>query len=328
MTTPQPRDMPVAVPGMWPYDAPIIGDGASTPRIRAISAVLAAQMADFPGVRAFRAAYLGGELLSADQVDTWIKTRPESSHDHRPAEWLCDLAIEDLIAVADGSYIIPAPLIERARTTTRHNDDAPYITRRWLVYATPKYDHAREPIHAAHGILDTLRTLARTLVEYFAVDLGVDEYGNDRKIRLWQEAQATTFILTGYAPLVPEDAFPLPARSGRRQTDKHAQLAAFVAHHDVLGTAPAERLAQWNERFPQWAYKNTTNFGWDSRQAIARQPTHTAAEVKTAFEEKRRQMGGTTSAIWGGEIDQLLEDAKRRSETHSETHSETQEEEG
>lgn len=311
--TPPSQDMSVMIPGMWPYDAPIIGDGPSTPRIRAISVVLAAQAAEFPEVQEFRDAYLGGKLLSADHVETWIKSRPESSHDHSPAEWLCNIAIDDLIAVADGSYIVPTSLIEQARHA-RPNDNVPSITTRRLFYATPKYEHANEPIRAAHGILDTLRTVARTLVDYFTVDLGVDDWGNKRKIRLWREAQAASFILTGYTPLLPEDAFPLPARSGRRQTEKHLQLAAFMAHQDVLGTSPAERLALWNERFPQWAYKNTTNFGWDSRQAVARQPTYSAAEIKTAFEEKRRQMGGTKTAIWGGEIEQLLEDAKRRSE--------------
>lgn len=56
-----------------------------------------------------------------------------------------------------------------------------------------------------------------------------------------------------------------------------------------------------------------------NQQAVARQPTCTAAEFKAALEEKRRQMGGTKSAIWGSEVEQLLEDAERRSEAQGET---------
>ncbi|HEY7094954.1 MAG TPA: hypothetical protein VH393_17355 [Ktedonobacterales bacterium] len=293
------------IPGMWPYGRDILGDGEGSPRVRAISVALAAQIWNWADVSAFRAKHLDGGLLAADQVYKWIKTRPECE---RPPVWyLNNIPIDRLVAVADGSYLIPAALIAEARRNSAGG--APSANTRLLFFSTPQYKHASEPIHESGGVLDTLRQLAQ--------DMAQDYDG------LWEEWQAVTSILTGYAPLVPADAFPLPVRSGRRQTDKHLQLAAFTADQDALQTAPVNRLAAWNERFPQWTYKNTTNFGWDSRQALRRllqqdeaepvaEREYTAEEISIAHAEKRQQMGGRKAAVWGGEISKLLDDAKAR----------------
>lgn len=282
----------IQVPGMWPYDADILSDEPSTTRLRAISVVWAAQAARFPDVREFRHKYLGDTLLAADQVESWVTTLPESSRP--PARWLCNIPIERLIAVADGSYIVPKDIMEEAWQNSRDESVAPTTRMRYLIYAIPTNDKASEPIRAAGGVLDTLRGIALRLVKFH----GGDDGG------LWHEAQATTFVLTGYVPLVPFGAFPLPARSGRRQTEKHLQLAAFKAQQDALKTPPAEQLAIWNARFPQWSYKNTTNYGWDSRQALARLPVYTPEHLKVAasFAEKQRQQLHEASAAQDSEM--------------------------
>jgi hypothetical protein len=244
------------VPGMWPPDADVTAEGPADPRTRAISIFWAAWLSDRGPVRKFRTEQLGGGPLKPQDVDSWIKSQPESKQ-RRTARWLCNIPMDHLLRIQDGSYIIPADVMEKIGEHVPDDDEAPRREGRWLLYATPEREEARVPIPVAGGILDTLRSLGRYLVKQ-------EMHG------LWKEAQAVTYVLTGYAPLVSERAFPLPSRSGRRQTEKHLQLAAFTAQEVMDGLPLAGRLAEWNRRFPHWAYKNTTNFGWDSRQAVRR----------------------------------------------------------
>lgn len=262
---------PVEIPGMWPYDADIIGKGAGYPRLRAISVVLAAEASKREDVRQFRERYLGGKLLAANEMRGWFESLPEGTRP--PARWFTNIPEERLIAVADGSCIIPAELMAQIINTANPSEAPGYFTRA-LYFASPEaftatYDfwYQCAPIRQAGGVLDTLRQLADRL----ASDAG-PRLATEKDTR-WTPAPAATFVLTGYAPLVADAAYPLPARSGRRQTDKHLQLAAFTAMREAERRTLAARMAEWNSRFPQWPYKNTTNFGWDSRQAIRRLKT-------------------------------------------------------
>ena len=148
-------------------------------------------------------------------------------------------------------------VMARIQDLRSKGEGEPYWNSRQLYFATPEYADANVSVPVAHGVLDTLWSLS--------LDLAGDLMQSD-----WEPSQATTFVLTGYAPLVPQSAYPLPARSGRRQTEKHLQLAAFTAQKEAEGLPLADRLAEWNQRYPRWAYRNTTNFGWDSRQAERR----------------------------------------------------------
>lgn len=322
----------LGIAGMWPYGADILGNGPGTPRIRAISVVWAAQAAQQWEVIRYRTDVLGGSLLPADEIDTWLKTRPESKNPY--AYWLHNIPVERLKRVDDGSYIIPAEIMAEAAGNRGDDNELPSARTRILLYATPDHEWLSETIRSTGGILDTLRTIARDLV-----DLNTQVAPADIAVqKLWKEEHAATFVLTGYVPLVPEEAFPLPVRSGRRQTDKHLQLAAFTAQREAEGVSLAQRLTKWNERFPQWRYKQVTNFGWDSRQALRRllpssdpnqeeqeqgrdlaaeggigiEKEYTAQEKAIAHAELARQHGGKHRASWTADTGRLLDEAQAR----------------
>ncbi len=315
------------IPGMWPSSTDIFGDGPSTPLIRAISVMLAAK-ASTPEVMRFREEHLPqGKLLRATEVDTWIKGQPEMKH--QPVKWLCNIPFGRLETIENGDYVIPKNLIERAKQIGEvgrldpYYDVDPRMDTRLFTYATPECERAREFICEYGGVLDKLHRIVYHLLWFQG--------------SLWQEAQAATFILTGYIPLVPKEAFPLPSRPGRRQTEKHLQLAVFTAQKDADSAPLNTRLVDWNRRFPHWAYKQATTFGGDSRQAQRRlmslipspRPVlieneeevaavesielgYTGAEVAAAIAEKRLQQGGKMGPMWSSEIPRLLIDAKQR----------------
>lgn len=266
------------VPGMWPYDARVSGDGLGTPRLRAISVALAAAaITGNDDVARFRANHLGGNLLQAENVDTWIKAQSELKQE--PALWLCNIPKGLLVAMPDGSYIIPAHLMrdakmngEKVRMVRQDPDlevavdlDLPRADTRDLHYATPKFEDTSVAICEYGGVFDELRTLACRLVSFQQAGFGAP---------LWKEAQAATFILTGYAPLVPEQYFQqyfrLPSRPGRRQTAKGLELAAFATLRLAERVPPAQQFSEWNSRFPIWAYKDLPRFAYDGREAQRR----------------------------------------------------------
>jgi hypothetical protein len=297
---------PPQVPGMWAYRAAISGDGPGTPRMRAISVVLAAQAGMLGEVSKFREEYLEGKLLPADQVLQWVTKQPENALP--PVWYLSDVPLDRLTAVADGSYIIPRDVVAEVSKNTR-----------LLFFATPKYEAAHEAIHKTGGVLDTLRNVARELVEFYTPVAPADEHVPS----LWKPEHAVTFILTGYVPLVTEQQYyGLPSRPGRRQTAKTLELAAFVAVRDAEGVTPEEQFSEWNSLFPAWAYKDLPHFAYDGRESLRRLedvdelPTlpvheHTAEELVAAHAEQQRQTGRRI-AVWGSDIDRLLEDAKQR----------------
>lgn len=121
----------------------------------------------------------------------------------------------------------------------------------------------------------------------------------------WSEAQAALFVLTGLTPMITtmqsevQQNLELPGMSRivltvdpslsprevtdrfraarktfyqhrhRELSDKHVQLALFAAL-DAPEDTVAARMATWNNRFPDWAYKQESNFSRDSLQAQRR----------------------------------------------------------
>jgi hypothetical protein len=175
----------------------------------------------------------------------------------------------------DDSYIIPAQIMRAAKEngeTVRKlrqdpdlklivDSEVPRADTRDLHYATPEFEDASVAIREYGGVFDELRTVARHLVRFEQAGFGAP---------LWKEAQAATFVLTGYAPLVPEQYFRLPSRPGRRQTAKGLELAAFAALRLAERVPPAQQFSEWNSRFPMWAYKDLPRFSYDGREAQRR----------------------------------------------------------
>jgi len=257
------------IPGMWPYDTNIAGPGEGTPRTRALSVYWAAQATDYPVTR-FRTKYLAGERLAADKVADWIAE--QGKRDGEASWWLNSVPFELLQPVGhhgEGGYLIPADVMRSLLSLPSEARQ-----RRYLWYATPGQAGASVAVRLG-AVLDALRTLALDLLLDYPMwrpelaEASRTEVENNPLIARLM-APISTFVLTGYAPLIDEHLFPLPAGSGRRQTDKHLQLAAFDALREKKGMPLAERLAVWNARYPHWRYKNTSNYGWDSREAVRR----------------------------------------------------------
>ena len=146
----------------------------------------------------------------------------------------------------------------------------------------------------ANGGLDQLGRLGETLASTFG----------------WQPAQATMFVLTGIPPMIAAVRANVPTmkvryefeldwarritldvdpgassqkvveaferaraeyhHAGRRRTTvKHLRLAAFTGAENV-DKPWAERFRLWNERFPEWAYPQQSNFRRDAAAAQRR----------------------------------------------------------
>jgi hypothetical protein len=278
--------------GMVAPEAPIADVPPDKMRERAISQVLAAisERQDEP-VQSFRRAYLGGEVLKPSEIAHWVHRTAAS--DGEASNFIENVPWEALTYnKQDGSYTLPKEWANALRfrkpvvvtrdlgvdvSTIGSIESDPRLVTQDLQFVAPKSDDnlreepIGEPVRAG-GVLYELRRLAFYL-------LGIHEYwGEDPRLpaeyrRLWGEARAVTFILTGYAPLVSEELFPLPSYRGmHRQTAKHLQLAVFTERRE--GQSIATRMKEWNELFPDWGYMRATNFSWDSSQAVKRLKAH------------------------------------------------------
>lgn len=122
----------------------------------------------------------------------------------------------------------------------------------------------------------------------------------------WTEAQASTFVLVGSTPLIPQVTMEYledkdsPALSRVRMTvdprlsprdevatyrqvrtklvgtyhrditPKHLELALFATLPDRSPGTLAQRMAEWNAAHPEWAYHSVPNFGRDMWLAARR----------------------------------------------------------
>jgi hypothetical protein len=129
MTAQEQDNKPIFIPGMWPRDLEILSEGPSTPRLRAISLVLAAFEDIATEVLKFRAKFLrNSKLLSADQVDPWIKRHLEIQH--MPEQWFYGIPLSRLVAKRDGTYLIPKDVIDEAERHGTTDGDVPSIEKR------------------------------------------------------------------------------------------------------------------------------------------------------------------------------------------------------
>lgn len=233
-------------------------------RADALSDVMAAEAGRRADVADFRTAALAGGLLPWGEVVAWVEARRPA----KPTRWLT-------ATVPEGTpWPAPRDAGRRIETLAYAAHDSEWVQR----LAT---EHGTE--------LERLRILGERLAS---------AYG-------WQPAQATTFVLTGLAPAVdpvritvhegsrpttqrivldvdpaqtPEDVAAayratrkaMISKRHRDLSEKMYELAMFV---DPADTRPwQERLTQWNERFPQWAYPTSSykNFHRDANASYRR----------------------------------------------------------
>jgi hypothetical protein len=278
--------------GMVAPEAPVADVPPDKMRERAISQVLAAVTdRQDETVAQFRRDHLNGDTIAPGEVRDWV--RRTAASDGAASSFIANVPWEAFqYNKQDGSYTLPKdwanalrfnkPIVPRRDggvdiSTLGRIESDPCLISQDLQYVAPASDDnlRQEPIGEpvrAGGVLYELRRLAFYL-------LGAHEYWADdprqpyEYRRLWGEARAATFVLTGYAPLVAEELFPLPSYRGmHRQSAKHLQLAVFTERR--AGEPLATRMDEWNRRFPAWGYLRTTNFGWDSSQAVKRLMQH------------------------------------------------------
>ncbi|WP_432830519.1 hypothetical protein [Dactylosporangium sp. CA-092794] len=262
-------------------DGPDVGEE----RMWALSQLVARDAAEDPDVVRFRAAYLPGGLIARSEVEDWLNNQAD-----RDGERTSDVSF----TIPPGTAVEwdgPVPRFDppiAAVTTGVH------FSSRLLAYALPGDRGVRRRTVTANGGLDQLGQLSMTLATTFS----------------WQAAQATVFVLTGVPPMIAAVRTTVPVvkvryeseldwarrivldvdpgassrevvsaferaraeyhHAGRRRTTvKHLRLAAFAGaeHADKPW---AERFRLWNERFPDWAYPQQSNFRRDAAAAERR----------------------------------------------------------
>lgn len=246
----------------------------------AISRILAAEANRDDHVHDFRVQALNERLLPLREVDTWI--RQQAERDGPSTYWLSGVALkaDDIRELKNGWVSIPELHIHPARDVEL--SEQPSISRRFVVYLRDSRLHSMQmqPVTVG-GILDRLRRHADILHE---------EY-------LWDRAQAATFLLTSWVPyawLYESELVALRGRKPREMGRKSLELAVFTAERSKKETLAA-RMSMWNSLHPEWAYTATTNFGWQSQDAIKR---------LVGAKEERAQLRGSLAG-WQQDIERL-----------------------
>lgn len=258
--------LPQPVTGMLPND--LKSDDVPDPALAfviAVSRVLAARaedawpvgndrtgplprLEDSSTVRRFRSKHLPeGQLLQPEEVEGWILE--QAAWDARagaPTEWYQIWIQPEDIYRREGDALLLQPHAKVHVEGVKEH--------RVVEYATPASPNREQPVRAG-GVLYSLWLHTQDL---------------SRKYE-WTPAQSTLYILTGLAPIAATYATKMIGEQNLRpkaMSSKHLQLAEFTAEH--LHEPLAERMAIWNERYPEWAYRTVSHFGGDSVLALRR----------------------------------------------------------
>ncbi len=249
-------------------------------RQQAIARLVAGHVDKDPEVAAFRAKFLGGRLLEPEVVEAWIKDK--AAVDGEPTNWLNGVPLpagHTLEWTGEGWIITPPLTVSRA----------PELDHRSVHYGVSDGEGVRAWMVTCGGVLDRLRVLSERLADWYG----------------WQLAQATLFVLTGWAPRISIARAPLRprrlsslarleltvdltltprevadlyrrargnalSRRHRALSERHIRLAAFAA--ETEGKPWAERMNAWNRehRGSDWEYSERRNFTRDCIQAQQR----------------------------------------------------------
>ena len=261
-----------------------IDSGPRQTRFQILSDLTARQAATEKGVIAFRRQRLTEGLIKREEVVEWI-TRQAA--DEGPASRYLRVPIPDgYKPIRRNGRIVTEPLLTISDTTS-----AIQVEIELLSYAAPDDQWVRRISVRHGGTLYELRMLGRSLARRFT----------------WQEAQATTFILTGISPLLsslrggirmalsrpissrismdidptltPEEvaeqykklrASLIGARY-RSMSEKHLRLAEFYGGHKPEGMTWAALMNKWNHSQDRgWDYDRYETFARDCNQAWRR----------------------------------------------------------
>ncbi len=204
-------------------------------------------------VLAFRSEVLSGTLLAVDDVERWIKDQQKK--DGEPTWWL-------EVAVRPGTRIrhTRKGLVATPAVTISAKSPGPVggVSRRLLRYGTATSEWQHSVMVTQGGVLDGLRDLSERLSR---------ENG-------WQAAQATVFVLTGRAPLIPAVRTHIsaagrgritmeidPAITPRELADRYRRFRG-----NVLGTRRVKRLSRKHLELAAFASSRPDDEPWDRRR--------------------------------------------------------------
>lgn len=216
-------------------------------RRKTLSKLLAIEAARSPVVVSFREEVLSGRLIALDDLPAWIEDQNRSLGS--PATW-------------------------------EHRDVLSYPVR------------GQDADHKAYvrpdSVLHRLKRLCSTLNQDYD----------------WQEAQAVAFVLSGLVPLLPKARVTTKIKSNgltsitlqvdprlssqevasiyakarnevfkghdKPMTDKHLELAVFLAEKSEDRATWPSLLKVWNQGHPDWFYSDWRHFARDARSAWER----------------------------------------------------------
>jgi hypothetical protein len=229
---------------------------------KALSILIAKEAEEDPLVRAFRSRALHERLLSVDALPSWITRQSEA--DGEPTLWLTGIPIPPghEIEIAGGEVTTRPPL------TVSKLHPARGTQRRFLRYRAPGEQRAWAIPTAAEGVLEWLRVLV-----LFTLTGGVPLVELAQvSVHLSLSTKALTRInLTIDPALSPREVAGVYGRVRQRVvgqrhrnlSEKHCALASFVAVRPKEERW-SDRLRAWNRQYPNWAYKQESNFRRDS----------------------------------------------------------------
>jgi hypothetical protein len=250
-------------------------------RMALFSLLVAKEADNRDDVKAYRQTVLDGQLLSPEQVEPWIMEREPKNG---PGGGM-RIAIEAPDTI---EYDARHPFRLKVPLTVRET-----LGSEWpqLDFVTPDSRYVKSmTTPAATGPLARLRMMSEELARTYD----------------WFPAQATVFVLTGQAPLLPSFRWSItnhhwpgprrialdidlilsprdvarryaevrrrlrPPRSRSRELSaRHLALAAFIAVRRD-GEPWGKRLRAWNTEQPKWRYGHESNFRRDALRATER----------------------------------------------------------
>jgi hypothetical protein len=289
--------------GLLPKGKRSYGGLRDSDRVLAISDFISQQARMREDVKQYRESVLRGQLIEPDDVEPWI-TR-QASADGPPTLFVS-------LPLPKGNQLVTNPqgdLVTKKAIDTTKKDAIVSTSRIFLEYGTPGGGFIQFQPVSMTGVLNRLRMLSENLASDYR----------------WQKSQASTFVLTDLAPILPSfsssvhhgllpvaDRVTLEVdpsvsprelaalyrkaiqriygRDRERVTDKHMRLAAFATSRPA-GQTLAESMKVWNRHNPDLKYEYNTNFGRDLKDALRKtrlteEPgTH---RLRRSFEELRK----------------------------------------
>jgi hypothetical protein len=241
------------------------------------SKVIAYEIGNLPFLKDFRRKYLNNQLIPIEKIDGWIK---EMAKKDGQSTINAKRKISKIEIKSNGE------IVHCFDENSRWQFEGPVL----LQYPSSSGWTEYVPINM-EGVLGCLKTVAERLIKHYCP--------------MWQEGQAVAFILTGLVPLIPKirstvtlnsmgicfitlkfDARLTPQELAKQYgklrkkilgskivkplSKKHLKLAEFVVDNKKEGITWEKLMHLWNEKYPEWAYKNYRLFYRDGNAAIKR----------------------------------------------------------